>query len=66
LVPHTTSIYGSRFEVAVKTRFLDHGGVFDTQQVVTIPQAKLVRKVGQLTTEQLSQVEQAVRSWLAL
>jgi mRNA interferase MazF len=41
-------------------------GVFDAQNVVTIPQAKLLRKLGVLSTEQLSFVENAVRPWLGL
>jgi mRNA interferase MazF len=29
LVPHTTSIQGTRFELAVQAKFLQGGGVFD-------------------------------------
>ena len=43
LVPHTTSVQGTRFEVTVQARFLHGGGVFDAQQILTVPQAKLVR-----------------------
>jgi mRNA interferase MazF len=46
LVPHTTSLHGTRFEVAAKTKFLHAAGVFDAQQILTIPQVKLVRKLG--------------------
>jgi mRNA interferase MazF len=45
LVPHTTSTRGSRFEVSVKVPFLREGA-FDIQNLVTIPHAKLIRKVG--------------------
>src|SRR5437660_1786822 len=45
LVPHTTSVRGTQFEVAVQAKFIHHGGVFDAQQVVTVPQVKLVRKL---------------------
>jgi mRNA interferase MazF len=65
VIPHTTSSRGSRFEVNMKVGFL-RPGVFDAQNVVTIPQAKLLRKLGVLSTEQLSFVENAVRSWLGL
>ena len=65
LVPHTTSVHGTRFEVAVQARFL-HAGVFDAQQVVTVPQVKLVRKLGELVPDQLALVEEAVRRWLGL
>ena len=46
LVPHTTSLHGTRFEVAAKAKFLHGAGVFDAQQILTIPQVKLVRKLG--------------------
>jgi mRNA interferase MazF len=66
LVPHTTSVQGTRFEVAVDAKFLHSGGVFDAQQVVTVPQVKLVRKLGDLAPDQLALVEDAVRRWLGL
>jgi mRNA interferase MazF len=47
LVPHTTSIRGSRFEVAVPVPFLREGA-FDAQGLVTIPHAKLIRRLGKL------------------
>ena len=65
LVPHTTSSRGSRFEVDVKTRFLRQGA-FDTQNLVTIPFAKLIRKLGSLSSEQLVLVEDRLRFWLGL
>ena len=65
VVPHTTSIRGSQFEVAVKVAFL-RAGAFDVQNLVTIPHAKLVRKLGTLTNEQLSSLEDRVRKWLGL
>ena len=65
IVPHTTSSRGSRFEVAVNVRFLK-SGVFDAQNLTTISEAKLLRKLGILTSPQLSLVEDAVRQWLRL
>lgn len=65
LVPHTTSARGSRFEVAIKTNFLKQG-VFDAQNLITIPHAKLVRQLGTLTSQQMQDVEDAVCEWLGL
>ncbi len=65
VVAHTTSPRASRFEVAITTRFL-RSGVFDAQNLVTIPQAKLLRKLGGLSPTQLAAVEAAVRGWLGL
>ncbi|RUR72982.1 type II toxin-antitoxin system PemK/MazF family toxin [Chlorogloeopsis fritschii PCC 9212] len=63
LIPHTTSPRGSRFEVEIKVNFL-RAGVFDVQNIVTIPYAKLVRKLGKLTAEQLVEVEEVLLFWL--
>ena len=65
VVPHTTSVYGSRFEVDVQSRFLKRG-VFDVQNLITIPLAKLIRKLGSLDAKQLETVEKALRRWLGL
>ena len=66
LVPHTTSVRGSRFEVKIKARFLLKDGAFDAQNLVTIPHAKLIRKLGTLQPTELVLVENAVRLWLSL
>lgn len=65
VVPHTTSVQGTRFEVNIPTSFLK-AGVFDTQQVVTVAQARLKKRIGDLTPAELVQVEDAVRRWLGL
>ncbi len=63
LVAHTTSPRGSHFEVPVAVRFLKTG-VFDTQNLVTVPHGKLIRRLGSLPPDQLAAVEAAVRRWL--
>ncbi|MEG4047171.1 type II toxin-antitoxin system PemK/MazF family toxin [Microcoleus sp. Pol17_C1] len=63
LVPHTTSVRGSRFEVKVKNKFLREG-VFDVQNMITIPHAKLLRKLGSLTSEKMLEVEEVILLWL--
>lgn len=65
LVPHTTSLRGSRFEVETRVAFLKPGA-FDAQGLVTIPFAKLVRPVGQLKAHELASVERAVCAWLGI
>jgi len=65
LVPHTTSLRGSRFEVRVPARFLKPGG-FDAQNLVTIPQAKLIRRLGALTNTQIEPVIAAICKWLGI
>ena len=65
VVPHSTSARGSRFEVIVKVTFL-RPGVFDAQNLITIPEAKLLRKLGTLMPPQLQVIEDTVRKWLKL
>lgn len=63
LVPHTTSPRGSRFAVDVNVRFLKLGA-FDVQNLITISHTKLLRKLGELDSDQLSQVEDVLLFWL--
>jgi mRNA interferase MazF len=65
VLAHTTATRGTRFEVDVSAKFLRQGA-FDAQNLVTIPEAKLIRRLGALSAEQVSQVEEAVRGWLGL
>jgi mRNA interferase MazF len=65
LVPHTTSPRQSRFEVGFSVSFLREG-VFDAQNLVTIPHAKLVRVLGRLSAAQLTDIERRVCLWLGL
>jgi mRNA interferase MazF len=65
MVAHTTSPRSSQFEVAVAARFLQ-AGVFDAQNLVTVPYAKLIRKLGDLPPTDFAAVEAAVRRWLGL
>jgi mRNA interferase MazF len=51
--------------VAVPSRFLK-SGVFDAQNLVTIPLAKLIRRIETLPAAHVSLVESAVRRWLGL
>ncbi len=64
-VAHTTSTRGSQFEVVVSARFLK-AGAFDVQNLVTVPFAKFIRKLGDLHTDQFTDVVDAVRDWLGL
>lgn len=65
IVPHTTSARGSRFEATISVPFL-RAGVFDAQNLLTIPHAKLIRNLGKLSSAQLAVAERAVAFWLGL
>jgi mRNA interferase MazF len=65
LVPHTTTLRGSRYEVSVPAPFLKPGA-FDVQGLVTVPHAYLLRSIGRLSSQQLAAVESRVCVWLGL
>jgi mRNA interferase MazF len=65
LVPHTTSVQGTRFEVAVPKPFLK-AGAFDAQGLVTVAHPRLLRQLGVLQPAELTLVEDAVKRWLGL
>jgi len=65
VVPHTTSPRGSDFEVRLTVKNLREG-VFNVQGLFAVPTGKLLRKISQLTPDQLEAVEIAARKWLGL
>ncbi len=65
LVPHTTSVKGTRFEVDVPAPFLKPGA-FDAQGLITVATARLLRKLGELQPAELALVEEAVKRWLGV
>jgi len=65
LIPHTTSPRGTQFEVVVSLAFLK-SKAFDAQYPITVPQPKLIKRLGALTSNELTAVEDSVRQWLGL
>jgi mRNA interferase MazF len=65
MIPHTTSVRGSRFEVEIAKQFLDEGA-FDVQNPVTLPHVRLIRRLGALSPDELARIEDAVKFWLGL
>ena len=65
LIPHTTALRQSRFEVAVSVRFL-RPGAFDAQGIVTVPTVRLMNRLGTLSAEQIQTVANGVCSWLGI
>jgi len=65
VVPHTTSVIGSRFEVSINHPALKQG-VFDVQQTAAVQAVKFVRRLGVLKTNDLRSVERALATLLGL
>jgi mRNA interferase MazF len=65
VVPHTTSLRGTRFEVSVRHPALS-GGAFDVQQMAAVQSVRFIQRLGTLKEEQMSLVEQALVRVLGL
>ncbi len=59
VVPHTTSVIGTRFEVAVHHAALKTGA-FDAQQTAAVQAIKFVRRLGALNAMQPQDIERVV------
>jgi len=59
VIPHTTAVRGSRWELSVPKRFLK-AGVFHLQQIQPISLARLERKLGSLSAEEFGLVKAAL------
>lgn len=65
VVPHTTALRQSRFEIVIPVRFL-RAGAFDAQGIVTVPKVRLLNQLGTLSAEQVATLERGVCAWLGI
>ena len=65
IIPHTTSIRSTRFEVAVAVRALERGA-FDIQGVRPVPPTVFIRRLASLTPDQMKQIEDGIRRWFGM
>ena len=65
VIPHTTSVVGSRFEARLAIRWLE-AGAFNIQAVFPLPPKRFIRKLGDLTPEQLAQLATVLKQWQGL
>ncbi len=63
ILPHTTSLRGSQYEIPVNVAFLK-SGAFVVQNVATYPNAKAIRKLGVLRKDQFDLVFSGLLRWL--
>ena len=61
---HTTALRSNRWELVIAKPFLKPGA-FHLQQLQSVSGAKLLRRLGMLTPEEMRRVEQALGSRLA-
>ena len=65
LVPHTTSVQGTRFEIVIPKSFL-RSGAFDAQGLATVGPTRFIPKLGTLQPQEFALAEEAVKDWLGL
>jgi len=65
VIPHTTAVRDSQFEVSVPVRFLQEGA-FLVQGIVAVPPKFFIRRLGVLSGEQMRSIEVALQRWLGL
>ncbi|MBN8734000.1 MAG: type II toxin-antitoxin system PemK/MazF family toxin [Acidobacteria bacterium] len=63
VIPHTTSLRGSPYDIPVPVTFLKPGA-FLVQNVATCPVVRAVRRLGVLRGEQLAEVTEGMLRWL--
>lgn len=65
VVPHTTAVRGSEFEIAIRANFLGEGA-FLVQGIPAFPQKYFLRRLGTLNAEQMRAVEDGLMRWLGI
>ena len=62
VIPHTTAVRGSQFEVSIPVRWLSQGA-FLVQGIQALPPKYFLHRLGKLAPEQMRLVEQALLRW---
>ena len=65
VIPHYTSLRGSRWEIDIPVRFLRQGA-FVVQGIASVDKRMLTGRVGKLDDSQMNLLERELRQWLAL
>ena len=65
IVPRTTKLRGTAYEVPHGGRGFDPGG-FEIQNIAGLSVVKCLRRIGVVDGETLGRVEDALRAWLGL
>ena len=65
VIPHTTTLRGSRFEVHVPLAFLKPGA-FLAQSPATVPTPRPERRLGRMGEVHVRQIEDALLQWLEI
>jgi mRNA interferase MazF len=65
IVPRTTSVRGSAYEVPLTVSFLQPG-TFNVQGLAPLPLVRFINRMGSLSGDQIGQIDEAIDRWLCL
>ena len=65
VVAHTTSLRGNQWELQIRKPFLKPGA-FHLQQILSIPIAHFIRKMGELTPDEMAIVQEKLKLRLGI
>src|ERR1043165_6706827 len=65
VIPHTTTLRGSQFEIGVALPF-PKSGAFLAQSPATLPSPRAVKLLGSMRAEDVRRIEKALLGWLEI
>lgn len=65
VIPHTTTLRGSRFEINIPMPFL-RPGAFLVQSPATVPRVRALKFLGRMTEAQIREIEIGLLEWLEI
>ncbi|MGP8199537.1 MAG: type II toxin-antitoxin system PemK/MazF family toxin [Limisphaerales bacterium] len=65
VIPHTTTLRGSRFEINIPLPFLKPGA-FLVQSPATVPRVRALKFLGRMTEPQTRSIEDGLLKWLEI
>jgi mRNA interferase MazF len=65
VIPHTTTLRGSRFEIHIPLPFLEQGA-FLAQSPATVPTPRAEKLLGRMTEAQVRQIGDSLLEWLVI
>jgi len=65
VIPHTTTLRGSRFEINVPLAFLKPGA-FLVQSPATVPRVRALKLLGRMSEPEMRSIEAGLLDWLEI
>ncbi len=65
VIPHTTTLRGSEFEINIPLPFLKPGA-FLVQSPATVPRVRALKRLGRIAEVQIREIEDGLLKWLRI